>query len=91
MHTSMIQSAQIRTTTLLQHHPCLGVPTRPLPTFPPIHVSGPQPASVDHWTRFIAKRVEVCQRLGLSFERDQELMAVVMLFAESMHKVRGAR
>ena len=51
----------------------------------------PEPPPIAHWAGVLGRRMLVAQRLGVPNERDQDLYAVLMLFAESMHKLLRAR
>lgn len=71
------------------------------PSWPPLRRSAtvsplaiahpPQTASPDHWLETVIRRKAVMERLQVPQERDQAMLAVTMLWIESMHKVRPAR
>ncbi|KIZ01111.1 hypothetical protein MNEG_6849 [Monoraphidium neglectum] len=49
------------------------------------------PAPVEHWVSFLAARQAALARFKIGLGRDRELLAVVMMFTESMHKLLLSR
>ena len=68
---------QQRCVIITAHHPFLNHSPSP-----------PQPATVQHWLTVITKRVMLARRLKLPVQLDQDILAILLLFSESMHKVR---